>query len=166
MASAEQRVRELGLEIPDYADPPYGRRYGRLKPFHRIGDLLELSGLTPENRAGERLHPGVVGVDVTVAQGYQAARLTAVHTLGMIRLALGSLDNVVSLSRALCFVACPPGFEPLHEVSNGATDLFVEVFGDETGSVGRASIGATALSRRNCFELWLSLECAPEPTAS
>lgn len=165
MVSAENRVRELGLEIPDYANPPYGRRYGPVKPFHRIGDLLELSGLTPESRAGDRLHPGTVGVDVTIEQGYQAARLTAIHTLGMIRYALGSLDEVVSLSRALCFVTCPPGFELLHEVSNGASDLFLDVFGDEAGAVGRASIGATALSRHNCFELWLSLECAPEPTA-
>ncbi|MGA1838738.1 RidA family protein [Herbiconiux sp. 11R-BC] len=163
--SAEARVRELGLEIPDYANPPYGRRYGPMKPFHRIGDLLEISGLTPENRAGERLHPGVVGVDVTIEQGYAAARLTAIHTLGMIRYALGSLDEVVSLSRALCFVVCPPGFELLHEVSNGASDLFLEVFGDEAGSMGRASIGATTLSRNNCFELWLSLECAPRRTA-
>ncbi|MFT4307628.1 MAG: RidA family protein [Microbacterium sp.] len=158
---AEAKVRELGLEIPDYADPPFGARYGRMKPFHRVGGLVELAGLTPENRVGDRLHPGVVGVDVTVEQGYQAARLTAVHTLGMIRYALGSLDEVVSLSRALCFVVCPPGFEDLHLVSNGATDLFLDVFGDEIGSVGRASIGATSLSRNNCFELWLSLECRP-----
>lgn len=163
MSTPEQRVRELGLEIPDYADPPYGRRYGRMKPFHRIGDLLELSGLTPENRVGDRLNPGVVGVDVTIEEGYAAARLTAVHTLGIIRYALGSLDNVKSLSRGLCFVVCPPGFEDLHLVSNGATDLFLEVFGEEAGSIGRASIGATTLSRNNCFELWLSLECHPEP---
>jgi len=163
--SAEARVREMGLEIPDYADPPYGLRYGTLRPFLRVGNLLELSGLTPENRAGDRLHPGVVGVDVTIEEGYAAARLTAIHTLGMIRYALGSLDEVVSLSRGLCFVMCPPGFELLHEVSNGASDLFVEVFGDEAGRMGRASIGATALSRNNCFELWLSLECAPAPDA-
>ncbi|MEU6642581.1 RidA family protein [Saccharomonospora sp. NPDC046836] len=164
MAGAEQRVRELRLDIPDYADPPYGRRYGPMKPFHRIGNLLQLSGLTPENRAGERLHPGVIGVDVTIEQGYAAARLTAIHTLGMIRYAIGSLDHVASLSRALCFVVCPPGFELPHEVSNGASDLFLEVFGEEIGSMGRASIGATTLSRNNCFELWLDLECVPEPT--
>lgn len=164
MVGAEARVRELGLEIPDYANPPYGRRYGPMKPFHRIGNLLELSGLTPENRAGDRLHPGIVGVDVTVEQGYEAARLTAIHTLGMIRYAIGSLDNVKNLSRALCFVVCRSDFDLLHEVSNGASDLFIEVFGDEAGSMGRASIGATTLSRNNCFELWLSLECEPEPT--
>ncbi|WP_212808423.1 RidA family protein [Micromonospora endophytica] len=108
----------------------------------------------------------MVGRDVSVEEGYQAARLTAIHTLGLIRYALGSLDDVVSLSRALCFVLCPPGFDRLHEVSNGASDLFREVFGDEIGSLGRASVGVTALSRNNCFELWLSLECTPVPTAS
>ncbi len=162
MASAEQKAEELGLSIPDYSDPPFGARYGRMKPFHRIGNLVELAGLTPESRAGQRLHPGAIGVDVTIEEGYAAARLTAVHTLGMIRYAVGSLDNVVSLSRALCFVVCPPGFEDLHLVANGATDLFLDVFGEEIGSVGRASIGATSLSRNNCFELWLSLECHPE----
>lgn len=165
MTTPEERVRELGFDIPDYANPPFGRRYGRMKPFHRIGNLIELAGLTPENRAGDRLHPGIVSVDVTVEQGYEAARLTAIHTLGMIRLAAGSLDNVVSLSRALCFVVCPPGFEDLHLVSNGATDVFLDVFGEDVGSVGRASIGATSLSRNNCFELWLSLECAPDTAA-
>lgn len=158
--SAETRVRELGLEIPDYSDPPYGGRFGRMKAFHRIGGLLELSGMCPENRAGDRVHPGVVGVDVTVAEAKSAARYTAINALGMIRYALGSLDEVVSMSRALCFVTCPPGFTQLHEVSNGVNELFLDVFGEQAGSMGRASIGATALSNDNCFELWLSLECA------
>lgn len=162
MVTAEQRVRELGLQIPDYSDPPYGRRYGPMKPFHRIGNLLEVSGLTPEDRAGNQWHPGIVGVDITVEQGAEAARLTAIHSLGMIRYALGSLDKVAHLSRALCFIQCPPGFALLHEVSNGASTLFREVFGDDIGAMGRASVGSTALSRNNCFELWLSLECVPE----
>lgn len=156
---AEQRVRDLGLEIPDYSNPPYGRRYGPMKPFHRIGNLVEVSGLTPEDRSGRQWHPGVVGDSVSIEQGYEAARITAIHTLGMIRLAIGSLDRVVNLSRALCFVLCTPGFEEPHAVSNGASDLFLDVFGDEIGSMGRASIGVSALSRNNCFELWLSLEC-------
>lgn len=161
----EQRVRALGLEIPDYANPPYGQRYGTLKAFHRTGDLLELSGITPETRTGDRLHPGIVSQDVTVEEGRAAARMTAINALGMIRFALGSLDQVVALSRSLCFVQCPPGFEDLHTVSDGASELFMEVFGDPAGRAGRASIGATALSRRNCFELWLSLECAPRARA-
>ena len=159
--SAEKRAAELGLEIPDYTDPPYGGRYGRMKAFHRIGDLVELSGITPESRDGTRLNPGSVGLDLTVEEGYAAARLTAINALGLIRYALGSLDEVVALSRALCFVVSPPGFEDLHLVSNGANDVFLDVFGPERGAAGRASIGSTGLSRGNCFELWLSLEAAP-----
>lgn len=161
MPTPEERVRELRLAIPDYANPPYGSRYGTgLKAFHRIGNLVELSGLTPESRGGEQLHPGAVGVDVTLEQAREAARLTAIHTLGMIRYAVGSLDEVVGLSRALCFVLCPPGFDRLNEVSNGATEVFVDVFGPTAGAVGRATIGATSLSRSNCFELWLSFEAS------
>jgi hypothetical protein len=166
VSTPEERVRELGLEIPDYADPPYGGRYGGgLKAFHRIGALVELSGLTPESRSGEQLSPGVVGTDVTLEEARAAARLTAINSLGMIRYAIGSLDNVVALSRALCFVLCAPGFDRLNEVSNAATELYVDVFGPEVGAVGRASIGAVSLTRSNCFELWLSLECAPDAAA-
>lgn len=159
--SAEACAAELGLVIPDYANPPYGARFGgSLKPFHRIGNLVELSGLSPESRAGDRVNPGSVGAGLTVEEGYEAARYTAINSLGMIRYAVGSLDNVAALSRALCFVTCPPGFSRLNEVSCGATDLYEEVFGPQVGSVGRASIGATALTNDACFELWLSLECA------
>lgn len=157
----EDRVAELGLQLPDYSDPPYGGRYGTMKAFHRVGNLLEISGMTPEDRAGNRLHPGIVGTDISVEQGYEAARLTAINTLGMIRYALGSLDEVVSLSRALCFVTCEPGFDQLHMVSNGASELFVEVFGPEAGRAARASLGTTSLSGNNSFELILSVECAP-----
>jgi hypothetical protein len=164
--SAEARAQELGLEIPDYSDPPYGGRYGSsLRAFHRTGDLLELSGITPESRSGKLLHPGHVDVDISLAEAQEAARYTAVNALGMIRYALGSLDEVVALSRGLCFVLCSPGFTRLNEVSNAASDLLFDVFGPEVGRMGRASIGATALSRNACFELWLSLECRPLRTA-
>jgi hypothetical protein len=72
-----------------------------MKPFHRIGSVIEPAGLTPEKRGGDRVNRGVVSVDVTVDEAYAAARLTAIHTLGMIRDAVASLDNVVSQSRAL-----------------------------------------------------------------
>ncbi|WP_345801654.1 RidA family protein [Microbacterium sp. AZCO] len=161
MTSPELRAHRLGLTIPDYSDPPYGGRYGiGLKAFHRVGDFVELSGITPENRAGERVHPGVVGADVSVEQGREAARVTALNALGMMRLAVGSLDNVVGLSRALCFIRTTADFDQLHEISRGATEVFTEVFGPVAGAVGRASVGVTSLSRRNCFELWLSFEAA------
>jgi enamine deaminase RidA (YjgF/YER057c/UK114 family) len=157
-SGAEARAVELGLAIPDYANPPYGGRYGTVKPFHRVGGLLMLSGVTPEDRAGNRLHPGRFGDDLTVEQGYAAARMAAVNALGLIRLAVGSLDRVVAIGRNLCFLRSTDDFEDLHLVSNGASDLFIEVFGTPAGLGGRASIGVASLSRSNCFELWTDLE--------
>lgn len=72
-----------------------------------------------------------MGVEVTVEEAKAAARYTAINALGMIRYALGSLDNVVGMSPALCFVACRAGFTQLHEVSNGVNELFLDVFGEE-----------------------------------
>ncbi|WP_306215781.1 RidA family protein [Actinoplanes sp. RD1] len=159
--SAEDRVRELGLAVPDYADPPYGGRYGKVKPFHREGNLLLLSGITPEDREGNRLHPGRFGLDLTVEQGYEAARMTAVNALGLIRLAVGSLDKVTSIGRNLCFLRTTDDFEDLHLVSDGVSQLFIDVFGPVAGVAGRASIGVSALSRRNCFELWTEVSVTP-----
>jgi hypothetical protein len=157
-SSPESRALALGLDIPDYADPPYGGRYGTIKPYHRAGRMLLLSGVTPEDRAGNRLHPGRFGDDLTVEQGYAAARMAAVNVLGLVRLAVGSLDKVAAIGRNLCFLRTTDEFEDLHLVSAGMSDLFIDVFGTEAGAGGRASIGVTALSRHNCFELWTELE--------
>ncbi|WP_198154029.1 RidA family protein [Catenuloplanes japonicus] len=153
-------MRELGLDIPDYTDPPYGGRYGQVLPYRRIGNLLLLSGLTPEDRAGNRVHPGRFGDDLTVAQGYEAARRTAINALGLIRLAVGSLDRVVAIGRNLCYLRTTDDFEDLHLVSAGVSELFIDVFGPERGKAARASIGVAALSRHNCFELCTDLEVA------
>jgi enamine deaminase RidA (YjgF/YER057c/UK114 family) len=155
---AEARAEELGLAIPDYTNPPYGGRYGKVKPFHLAGKVLMLSGVTPEDRAGNRLHPGRFGADLTVEQGYEAARMAAANALGLIRLAVGSLDRVVAIGRNLCFLRTTDDFEDLHLVSNGMSDLFIDVFGPTAGLGGRASIGVSALSRQNCFELWTDVE--------
>lgn len=155
----EARARELGLDIPDYsARPYYGPSYGSMKAHHQVGALLFLSGHVPEEADGTILHPGRLGAEVTIEQGYEAARLTGVNCLAGIRLALGSLNRVESIVRSLCFVVCTPEFHEVHKVSSGATDLFVEVFGEEMGLGGRATIGVTSLARNHCFEIWLTVE--------
>lgn len=157
-ASPEARVLELDLTIPDYSSPVYGGRYGTVKPFQRVGNLLMLSGVTPEDRDGNRLHPGRFGDDLTIEQGYAAARMAASNALGLIRLAVGSLDRVTSIGRNLCFLRTTDDFDDLHLVAAGASDLFIEVFGRHRGVGARASIGVSSLSRQNCFELWTDLE--------
>jgi enamine deaminase RidA (YjgF/YER057c/UK114 family) len=156
---AEARVRELGLDIPDYSVTPYyGPNYGSMKAHHQVGSLLFLSGHVPEYPDGTIFHPGRIPTEVSVEQGYEAARLTAINCLAGIRLAIGTLDRVVSIVRSLNFVVCTPEFHEVHLVSSGATDLFRDVFGEEAGLGGRATIGVTVLARNHCFENWLTVE--------
>lgn len=156
---AEAKVRELGLDIPDYSEQPYyGPKYGSMKSHHIVGNVLFLSGHIPEKEDGSPLHPGRLGAEVTVEQGYEAARLTGLHCLAGIRAAVGSLNRVKCLVRSLNFVVAVPEFTDVNKVSSGATDLFRDIWGEEAGLGGRATIGVTSLAGNNCFENWLTVE--------
>jgi enamine deaminase RidA (YjgF/YER057c/UK114 family) len=154
----ERRLRELGIELPDFGpETYYGAGYGKMKPFHRTGNLLFLSGHIPE-RDGHLLHPGRLGDTVTLEQGYEAARLTGVNCLAALTQAVGDLDRVVAIVRSLNFVVCTPDFYEVHRVASGLSDLLAEVLGPERGIGGRATIGVMSLSRNACFETWLTAE--------
>ena len=152
----EARVRSLGLAIPDHAY--YGANYGSMKAHHVVDTLLFLGGHVPELPDGRALHPGRVGAEVTVEEGYAAARQTGLNCLAGIRAALGSLNRVRGIVRTLCFVAIAPDFTDVHRVSSGCTDLFRDVFGPEAGLGGRATIGVVRLANDHCFENWLTVE--------
>ncbi|GLY15638.1 hypothetical protein Kisp01_26530 [Kineosporia sp. NBRC 101677] len=157
----DARADRLEHIVPDYSDPPYGARYGKqLKAFHRTGSLLILGGMTPEDRDGTVLNPGRLGENLTVEQGYVAARKAAANCLGMIRLAVGSLDHVLAPVQMLGFVAATPDFDRHHEVGEGVSDVLAEVFG-EAGAVTRANMGVTSLARGNCYEVLLTVELHP-----
>lgn len=157
MGRVEERLRTLGITLPDFgAVGYYGTTYGQMKAHHRTGNLLFLSGHIPE-REGRILHPGRLGDTVTLEQGYEAARLTGMNCLAGIKHAIGDLDRLVSIVRSLCFVVCTPTFYDVHKVSSGTTDLFAEVLG-ERGIGGRATIGVMSLARNNCFETWVTAE--------
>lgn len=156
--SPEKLALEMGLDIPDFDRIGYyGADYGTMKPYHRVGSLLFLSGHVAQQGA-EITHKGRLGADLTVDQGYQAARRTGLNVLGGIRQALGTLDRVKGIVRSLNFVVCTPEFEAVHKVSSGLSDLFVEVFGRERGLGGRATIGVMALAGGVCFETWVTVE--------
>jgi enamine deaminase RidA (YjgF/YER057c/UK114 family) len=157
MGRVEERLRKLGITLPDFGSVGYyGTTYGQMKAHHRTGNLLFLSGHIPE-REGRVLHPGRLGDTVTLEQGYEAARLTGINCLAGIKHAIGDLDRLVSIVRSLCFVVCTPTFYDVHKVSSGTTDLFAEVLG-ERGIGGRATIGVMSLARNNCFETWVTAE--------
>ena len=154
----EQRVAELGLDVPDFIrDGYYGASYGSMKPFHIAGNLLFLSGHVPQ-RGTEVVFPGRLGTNLTLTQGREAARLTGINVIAGIRQAVGDLDRVKSIVRSLNFVVCTPEFTEVHKVSSGLSDLLMQVFGAERGIGGRATIGVMALAGGNCFESWVTVE--------
>jgi enamine deaminase RidA (YjgF/YER057c/UK114 family) len=156
----EEKLKQMGVELPDFGPQTYyGANYGKMKPFHRSGSLLVLSGHVPDLPDGTPLFPGRVGAEVTVEQGYAAARQTAINCLAGIKQATGDLDSVVALVRTLNFVVCAPGFTDPNLVSSGLTDLFAELFGAERGIGCRATIGVMSLARNHCFEAWMDVEC-------
>lgn len=163
----EKKLQSMRIELPDLgkwqsnlgtAQKYYGQQYGKMKPFHRIGNLLVLSGHVPDLPGGKPLHPGRVGAEVTVEQAYQAARQTGINCLAGIKQAIGDLDKVVALIRTLNFVVCAPGFTDPNLISSGLTDLFAEIFGSERGIGCRATIGVMSLANNHCFESWMDLE--------
>jgi hypothetical protein len=172
-SDVEATLQELGIELPDYVtEPDYlfgkGNRvkrddsgvYGIYKPHHIMGSHLLLCGHVGELHGKAPL--GLLGQDLTIEEGYQAARQAAINALGGIRYALdGDWNRLVSLIRLLVFVACPPEFTDIHKVSSGASDLFLEVLGEERGLICRATIGCTSLATNHSVELWLDAEIRP-----
>jgi enamine deaminase RidA (YjgF/YER057c/UK114 family) len=156
----ERKLQQMGIELPDFGPQTYyGANYGKMKPFHRTGNLLVLSGHVPDLPDGNRMFPGRIGAEVTIEQGYAAARQTGINCLAGIKQAIGDLDKVVALVRTLNFVVCAPGFTDPNLVSSGLSDLFAEVFGAERGIGCRATIGVMSLANNHCFETWMDIEC-------
>lgn len=160
MTSPEHLALLMGLDIPDFDRMGYyGADYGTMKPYHRIGSLLFLSGHVAQIGV-EITHKGRLGQSLSTDEGYAAARQTGINLLGGIKQAVGSLDRVKGIVRTLNFVVCTPDYEDVHKVSSGLSDLLVEVFGPDRGLGGRATIGVMALAGGVCFETWATVEVA------
>ena len=134
--SADERVRELGLEIPEIPPMPFRPL---LTPVLVHDGLAYLSGIGPIGLVGR------VGEDMTVEDGYAAARTTALLALRRILDELGSLDAVDRWVKVLGLVRSAPGFGDQPQVVNGFTDLVVEVYGEERGLAARSAIGVAEL---------------------
>jgi enamine deaminase RidA (YjgF/YER057c/UK114 family) len=140
MASViDDRLQLLAIELPRPSEP--GANY---VPFARVGNLVFLTGQLSQWN-GERRFIGKLGREFEVAEGQQAARLCALNLIAHLRSALdGDLDRVVRCVRVAGFVNSVPDFTEQSKVINGASDLFVEVFGD-AGRHTRMAVGVSAL---------------------
>jgi len=140
----EEKLTTLGLELPSLEDLYRSNASGAHYISHfSVQNLLYLSGTTPRKN-GEGYLAGVVGKDLTLEQGREAARYAAITTLAAVKYALGDLDRVEQVVHMLGFVNSAPGFNDQPRVINGAADLFVELYGAR-GKPTRAAIGCQGL---------------------
>ncbi len=128
MGRVESRLAELGLTLPAPLTPPPGVTFTfQLVKVH--DGLAYIAGHGPFD-GSTPLVQGLVGRDLTVEQGYEAARLTGLSMLASLKQELGELDRVTQWIRAVGYVHCAPGFDLNPAVVNGFSDLIVELWGD------------------------------------
>lgn len=151
MAIVEQRLNELGIELPLLNKPVANYVSAR-----RIGNLLYLSGTGPVLE-GKVIYQGKLGNELTKDEGYKAARLSAINMLSILKNELGDLDKVEQIINLQGFVACSNEFYDQPFVINGASDLFVEVFG-EAGKHTRAALGTNVLPFNTPVEILMTVQ--------
>ena len=122
----------------------------------RVGNLLYLAGKGPQ-KADNTTITGKVGRDLTIEQGYEAARLTAINHLAVVKNEIGSLNKVKRIVKVLGMVNCTEDFKDQPKVINGYSDLMVEIFGDR-GKHARSAVGMYALPFNMAVEVEMILE--------
>lgn len=143
--TVEARLRELGLTLPGPIKAPPGIQL----PFAFVrvyGDHAYVAGHGPQSPDGSLAQPrGKVGVDLTVEEGYYAARLTALSILGSLKRELGDLERVAAWLRVFGMVNSAPDFDQHPAVINGFSELILELYGPARGSHARSAVGMAAL---------------------
>jgi enamine deaminase RidA (YjgF/YER057c/UK114 family) len=152
--SAEQRLQQLGIELPTPQKPA-----GTYVAGVQVGSLLYMSGCDPRRPDGSFI-VGKLGDDLGVAEGYQAACASGLSMLANIRSLLGSLDRVSRFVMVLGMVNATADFAQHPKVIDGFSDLMVEVFG-ESARGGRAAVGMGSLSSRIAVEVEAVIEVRP-----
>ena len=144
--TVEDRLKDLGLSLPETPTPA-----GNYVPAVRSGNMVYVSGHGPRQPDG--LHViGKVGHDLTVDEGYAAARLTMLNCLASLKVEIGDLDRVTRIVKLFGMVNCTEDFERHPEVINGGSDLLTALFG-ERGKHARSAVGMQSLPRGIAVEI-------------
>jgi len=161
MPQVEERLRTSGLVLPPPAQPPPGI----VLPFQFVrvvGNHAWISGHGPQSPNGWFTEPlGKVGREVTIEQGYEAARLTALSMLASLKRALGDLDRIAAWTRVFGMVNSAPGFNRQPNVINGFSDLILDLFGPDIGAHSRSAVGMAELPFNIPVEIEGEVELRP-----
>lgn len=147
----EAKLKEMGITLPEVSAPVANYVNGV-----RTGNLLFMSGKGPKQANGEYIS-GKVGADLTIEQGYEAAKLVGIQQLAGLKAELGNLNKVKRIVKVLGMVNSAPDFGDQPKVINGFSDLMVEVFGDK-GKHARSAVGMGALPSNIAVEIEIIVE--------
>lgn len=145
MSAVEKRLEKLGIELP------VEKMVGTL-PLRQVGNLIFMSGHGCELPEGGLIYEGKLGAELTVEEGYKAARHVGINLLTALKTYLGDLDRVECIVKVLGFVASTPDFHQQPAVMHGFSDLMTEVFG-ERGKHARSAIGTSVLPANQPVEI-------------
>ena len=152
MSKIADRIKELGITLPESPSP-----VANYIPVVKTGNLIYLSGVGPADKPDGTSYTGKLGKDLSIDQGYDAARLTAVNIISRLNGFLDDLDQVKQIVKVLSMVNATPDFLDPPAVPNGCSDLLVEVFGDK-GRHARSAIGVATLPGGMPIEIELIAE--------
>ena len=138
MSAVEDRLAELGLEVPPVVPP-----VAAYVPAVRSGDLVWISGQVPVVN-GSVLATGKVGAEIAPERAAELARVCALNAIAALKSEVGDLDQVERIVKVVGFVASDPSFSGQPAVVNGASELFVAAFGD-AGRHARSAVGVAVL---------------------
>jgi enamine deaminase RidA (YjgF/YER057c/UK114 family) len=148
---AETKLKAMKIELPVLSKP-----LANYVHVVRSGNLLFLAGKGPSKSDGTYI-TGKVGKDLTIEKGSEAARLTAINQLAVLKAELGNLNKVKRIIKVLGMVNCEADFKDHPKVINGFSDLLVEVFG-EKGKHARSAVGMCSLPNNMAVEIELIVE--------
>jgi enamine deaminase RidA (YjgF/YER057c/UK114 family) len=149
--TVEEKLKEMGITLPK-ASPPVAAYVNAV----RVGNLLFLSGKGPLKSEGTNI-TGKVGKDITIEKGQEAARLTAIQQLAVLKTELGNLDKVKRIVKVFGMVNCEPDFKDHPKVINGFSEFMIEVFG-EKGKHARSAVGMCSLPANIAVEIEMIVE--------
>lgn len=151
--SVYDKLKELNIELPPVATPA-----AAYLPFMRTGNLVFISGHIAKKDG--RAWVGQLGKDTDTATGQAAARAIAIDLMGTLHAAVGNLDKVTRIVKLMSLVNSTSTYTEQHVVTNGASELFGQVFGDK-GAHARSAFGVAQLPLGACVEIELIAEVAP-----
>jgi len=147
----EAKLQELGIELSTPSAP-----VANYVNAVRVGNMIFLSGKGPKKADGENI-TGKVGTDLTIEEAYEAARITGINQLSVLKAELGNLNKVKRCVKVLGMVNAAPEFTDHPKVINGYSDLMVAVFGDK-GKHARAAVGMGSLPSNIAVEIEMIVE--------